>query len=126
MNNEDYVIKRDGKKEIISFDKIFKRIKNLGNDELNINYASLRYSQVRAPDNLPLFKPPYSHITAIDMNNGEHLWQLPIGETPDRVLNHPEIMSLDIPTTGSGRNAQMGVTKSILMYTGNASDGTPM
>ena len=90
------------------------------------DYASLRYSQVRAPDNLPLFKPPYSHITAIDMNNGEHLWQIPIGETPERVSNHPELKDMDLPITGTGRNAQMGVTKSILMYTGNASDGTPM
>ena len=60
------------------------------------------------------------------MNNGEHLWQIPIGETPERVSNHPELKEMDLPITGTGRNAQMGVTKSILMYTGNASDGTPM
>lgn len=89
-------------------------------------YASLRYDQVRGPDNLPLFKPPYSHITAIDMNNGELLWKLPIGETPDRVKNHPKLAGIDIPTTGTGSNAIMAVTKTVFMYTSAASDGTPM
>ena len=41
MNNEDFVIKRNGKKEIMSFDKILKRVKNLGTTELNVNYPSL-------------------------------------------------------------------------------------
>ena len=41
MNHEDCVIKRNGEKEIISFDKILKRVKSLGKDELNINYTSL-------------------------------------------------------------------------------------
>src|SRR5687767_5588859 len=37
-------------------------------------YAVLGGQGVRGPDDLPLFKPPYSRITAIDMNTGEHLW----------------------------------------------------
>ena len=43
MSNEDmYVIKRDGSKEEIAFDKILKRVKKLGTEaELNINYTSL-------------------------------------------------------------------------------------
>ena len=41
MNQEDFVIKRDGKKELMSFDKILKRIQSLGKNELNINYPSL-------------------------------------------------------------------------------------
>ena len=89
-------------------------------------WASLRSDQVRGPDGLPMFKPPYSHITAIDMNTGDHLWQLPIGETPERVLNHPDLQDMDIPTTGTGSNAAMAVTKSLFMYGSEASDGTPM
>jgi glucose dehydrogenase len=90
------------------------------------DFASLRSDQVRHPDGIPMFKPPYSHITAIDMNTGEHLWQLPIGETPDRVANHPDLQDMDIPTTGTGRNAAMSVTKTVFMYTSQAGDGTPM
>ena len=41
MNHEDCVIKRNGEKEIISFDKILKRVKSLGEEKLNINYTSL-------------------------------------------------------------------------------------
>ena len=38
MNNEDSVLKRNGKKEVMSFSKILKRVKILGNNTLNINY----------------------------------------------------------------------------------------
>ena len=44
MNHEDSVIKRNGKKETISFDKILKRVKKLGAEgeyELNVNYTAL-------------------------------------------------------------------------------------
>jgi quinoprotein glucose dehydrogenase len=90
------------------------------------DYASLRPDGVRGPDDLPLLKPPYSHITAIDMNTGEHLWWIPIGDTPDSVLNHPKLNGIDVPDTGTGENAPMVVTATLLMYTSTASDGTPM
>jgi quinoprotein glucose dehydrogenase len=90
------------------------------------DWASLHSDQVRGPDDLPMFKPPYSEITAIDMNTGEQLWQIPSGETPERVLDHPDLQGMDIPTTGSGRNVAMSVTKTLLMYASTASDGTPM
>ena len=41
MDLEMSVIKRNGQREIISFDKILKRVKNLGKDELQINYTTL-------------------------------------------------------------------------------------
>ncbi|MCZ6855623.1 MAG: PQQ-binding-like beta-propeller repeat protein [Gammaproteobacteria bacterium] len=89
------------------------------------DYAVLRGAGVRGPDNLPLFKPPYSRITAIDMNTGEHLWYVPVGETPARVLNHPDLKDMELPNTGTGSAPPMAVTKSLLMYASTASDGTP-
>ncbi|HSD68092.1 MAG TPA: hypothetical protein VLB07_01005 [Woeseiaceae bacterium] len=89
-------------------------------------YASLRPDDVRGPEDLPLFKPPYSHIVAIDMNTGEHLWRIPVGDTPDSVLNHPKLKGIDIPDTGTGANAPMVVTATLLIYASAASDGTPM
>ncbi len=80
---------------------------------------------VRRVRGLPLFKPPYSKITAIDMNTGEHLWWIPVGDTPDAVLNHEALQGMDIPNAGSGRQAAQVVTKTLLLYTGNGSDGTP-
>jgi glucose dehydrogenase len=67
-------------------------------------------------DGLPLFKPPYSRITAIDMNTGEHLWWIPNGDTPDRIRNHPALKGIDVGETGSGAHANALVTKTLLMY----------
>ena len=89
------------------------------------DYAVLSGFGVRGPDDLNMFKPPYSRITAVDMNTGEHLWWIPVGETPERVLNHPQLKGIDIPNTGTGRAAPMVVTSTLLMYAGDASDGTP-
>jgi len=89
------------------------------------DYAVLTGFGVRGPDDLNMFKPPYSRITAIDMNTGEHLWYIPVGETPEAVLNHPKLKGIEIPNTGTGRAAPMVVTKSLLMYAAEASDGTP-
>jgi quinoprotein glucose dehydrogenase len=49
---------------------------------------------------LPLIKPPYGRITAIDLNQGEVVWQVAHGETPDNVKNHSALQGLDIPRTG--------------------------
>ena len=49
-----------------------------------------------------------------------------VGDTPDAVLNHPDLQDMDIQNTGYGlRVAQMTVTPNLLIHTGNASDGTP-
>jgi quinoprotein glucose dehydrogenase len=84
------------------------------------------YGSVQGPDGLNMFKPPYSRITAIDMNSGDHLWWIPVGETPDRVLDHPALQGMDIPNTGFGLQvAPMTVTSTLLFYAGHGSDGTP-
>jgi quinoprotein glucose dehydrogenase len=64
---------------------------------------------------LPLIKPPYGTITAIDMNKGEQLWRIAHGETPDNIKNHPALKGLNIPRTG--RTGRIGVltTKTLLI-----------
>ncbi|MDH3207168.1 MAG: PQQ-binding-like beta-propeller repeat protein [Gemmatimonadota bacterium] len=69
-----------------------------------------------AIDGLPIVKPPYGRITAIDMNTGEHLWWIPNGETPERIANHELLEGIDIPNTGFLGNATALVTRSLLMY----------
>jgi quinoprotein glucose dehydrogenase len=49
---------------------------------------------------LPLLKPPYGRITAIDLTKGDILWQIAHGETPDNIRNNPELKGLTIPRTG--------------------------
>lgn len=51
---------------------------------------------------LPLFKPPYGSISAINLDKGEIAWKVAHGETPDNVRNHPALKGLNIPRTGRG------------------------
>jgi quinoprotein glucose dehydrogenase len=64
---------------------------------------------------LPLVKPPYGRITAIDLHKGELVWQVAHGETPDNIRNHPLLKGLTIPRTG--RQGRIGtlVTKSLVI-----------
>lgn len=68
---------------------------------------------------LPLIKPPYGAITALNMDKGEIVWQVAHGETPDDVRNHPALKGLNIPRTG--RSGNIGViTTSTLVIAGEA------
>ena len=49
---------------------------------------------------VPIIKPPYSTITAIDLDSGEIKWQIPHGETPDFVRNSPALKGMQLPRTG--------------------------
>ena len=64
---------------------------------------------------LPLGKPPYGRITALDLNKGEIAWQIAHGETPDNIKNHPLLRGLNIPRTG--RQGRIGtlVTKTLVI-----------
>ena len=64
---------------------------------------------------LPLFKPPYGQISAIDLNKGEILWQIPHGETPDVIRNHPALKGLTIPRTGRAGIVGQAVTKTLVI-----------
>jgi len=65
---------------------------------------------------LPLIKPPWGRITAIDLGKGEIVWQVAHGETPDAVRNHPALKGLTIPRTGrlGGRIGTL-VTKTLVI-----------
>jgi glucose dehydrogenase len=79
----------------------------------------------RHPLGIPLWKPPYSRITAIDMNSGDTLWMIPAGETPERIKNLPELANVDIGNTGSGAAGPMVITESLLIYGNPDSSGAP-
>jgi quinoprotein glucose dehydrogenase len=65
---------------------------------------------------LPLVKPPWGSIVAIDMNQGEILWKIANAETPDNVRNHPALKGLNIPRTGRSANTiGMLVTKTLMI-----------
>jgi quinoprotein glucose dehydrogenase len=65
---------------------------------------------------LPLIKPPYATISAINLDKGEIVWQIAHGETPDAIRNHAALKGLNIPRTGqSGYNIGTLVTKTLVI-----------
>jgi quinoprotein glucose dehydrogenase len=88
------------------------------------DFAVLNRGDFRGPQGLPIFKPPYSRIVAIDMNTGEHLWETPNGDTPDRIQNHPALEQVAIANTGRTSHPITMVTKT-LVITAEGTGGTP-
>jgi quinoprotein glucose dehydrogenase len=64
---------------------------------------------------LPLMKPPYGQISAIDLTKGEIIWQVAHGETPDAIRNNPALKGLNIPRTGRPGVVGSLVTKTLLV-----------
>lgn len=64
---------------------------------------------------LPLVKPPYGVLAAIDMTRGELKWQVPHGETPDNVRNHPLLKGMELPRTGQNGSLGLVVTKTLVV-----------
>ena len=68
-------------------------------------------------DGLPVFKPLYQALAAYDMNTGEKLWDIPIGETPERIRNHPLLAGVETPQTGGTGNSIQMVVGDLLLQT---------
>ena len=64
---------------------------------------------------LPLIKPPYGQISAINLDSGSMLWQVAHGETPETIRNHPLLKGLNIPRTGRPGNVGTLVTKTLVI-----------
>ncbi len=98
----------------------------LANDSArsDMNYVMVggRVPSVRG---LPLIKPPYSRITAIDLNTGEHVWMAPNGETPDAIRDNPALAGLDLPPTGGMTRPVLLATKTLL-FSGEGFGGRPV
>jgi len=64
---------------------------------------------------LPIVKPPYGLLAAIQLDRGELLWQVPHGDTPDGIRNHPALKGLTIPKTGQNGAVGLVVTKTLVI-----------
>ncbi|PZU51653.1 MAG: pyrroloquinoline quinone-dependent dehydrogenase [Thauera sp.] len=76
------------------------------------------WAGVGGPQGLPLFKPPFSTVTAIDMNTGKHLWRVPAGKGP---VDHPAIKDLKLDRVGVPRESFIALTDDVLFL---APEGT--
>ena len=69
---------------------------------------------VVGPRGLPLVKPPYGSITAIDLNNGEHIWRATVGKGP---VDHPVLKDLDLSDMGWDNRTFILATPNLLLAT---------
>jgi quinoprotein glucose dehydrogenase len=76
---------------------------------------------------LSIFKPPYGTLSAINLDRGEITWQVPHGDTPDNVRNHPALKGLNIPKTGQPGTSGVGlmVTKTVVVMGDSQVTTTP-
>jgi quinoprotein glucose dehydrogenase len=90
-------------------------------------FVGVAYSNVFAqpsssvlPGNLPLVSPPYAVLAAIDLNQGEIAWSVPVGEGDPRIRNHPLLEGVDLPDRLGSPNNRGGamVTASGLVFIG--------
>ena len=75
------------------------------------NYM-IAFSLLDSVQGLPLYKPPYRRITAIDLNRGEHAWMIPFGKGPTQ---HPAIKHLELGALGSPHPAGVIAEGGILL-----------
>ena len=98
-------------------------IGTLPEDESNLRYYRLQNRGVMGPRRLPLLKPPYSTITAYDMNRGEILWQVANGDGMAQVENNPAVAGIDLPPLGGGGKHPVLVTSTLLVHAQNTREG---
>ncbi len=97
---------------------------NPAGDRSDIRYLFVNGEAPR-PMGLPLVKPPYGRITAIDMSSGEHRWMAVNGDTPDDIKNNPALAGVTVPPTGKASRAVLLVTKTLL-FAGEGYGGAPI
>jgi quinoprotein glucose dehydrogenase len=84
--------------------------------DTNPDYIRVGNIYPPGPRGLPLVKPPWGRITAIDLNTGDHLWMRPLGGAPREVREHPDLQGLGLDFSTMGQNGRPGglVTKTLL------------
>jgi glucose dehydrogenase len=79
--------------------------------QTNLTYRASTRALLLGPRGLPLMKPPYGRITAIDLNRGDQVWMVPNGDGP---RDHPALKALNLPPLGHASRGALIVTKTLL------------
>jgi quinoprotein glucose dehydrogenase len=72
------------------------------------------HGSLGGPDGLPLIKPPWGRLTAINLNTGDPVWVMPNTDTPDWATNNPALAGIKLPRTGSFDQVGLLVTRTLL------------
>ena len=82
-------------------------------DRSNMRYG-LGRAPLKGPFDLPLLRPPWGRITAINLNTGKIQWVIANGDTPQDIKTHEKLREISLPRTGHDDRAGLLVTKSLL------------
>jgi quinoprotein glucose dehydrogenase len=82
---------------------------------INFPGASGRRALVEGLEGLPIVKPPYGVLSAIDLKDGTLKFTVPHGDTPDAIRNHPLLKGMNIPKTGQGGSVGVLITKTMVV-----------
>jgi quinoprotein glucose dehydrogenase len=82
-------------------------------DRSNMRYV-IRRERLEGPFGLPLLRPPWGHITAIDLNTGRIRWAAANADTPEEISTHEELQGVELPRTGHEERSGLLVTKTLL------------
>lgn len=74
---------------------------------------------------LPIVKPPWGRITAIDMKTGQHAWMMANADTPKSVTDNPALRGVAMPRTGIASRAGLLATRTLL-FAGEGEGGSPV
>jgi quinoprotein glucose dehydrogenase len=111
---------------------MYKIVQPTRSDSLDADYtADLSASTVRVTPpsrdtaarmpSLPINKPPYGTLVAIDLNTGDHKWNVTLGDTP-AIRNHPLLKSLNLPPVGvAGAPGPIVTASGLIFVTGGGS-----
>ena len=81
---------------------------------------------VPRPQGLPIVKPPYSRITSIDLNTGDHAWWVAGGDTPEAIRNNPALAGVDLPRTGTPGARPVLLATPTLLFAGEGWGAAPV
>jgi quinoprotein glucose dehydrogenase len=86
--------------------------------DVDADYVQEFATNAQFHNGLPLLKPPYGHLTAVDLNRAEIVWQVPFGDTPG-MRAHPALKGAQLPAQLGAAGVQGGVvTKGGLLFIG--------
>jgi len=95
-----------------------------GGDRSDMNYI-FGFARADVAPGVPIVKPPWGRITALDLKDGSEAWMVPNGDTPDHVAERLEIDPELVPRTGKVSRAGLMVTRTLL-FAGEGSAGDPI
>jgi quinoprotein glucose dehydrogenase len=96
-----------------------------GGDRSDMDYVMASGRVPRVQQNIPIVKPPYARITAIDLNTGDHAWMVAAGDTPEEIRNNPALEGIHLPRTGSPGARPVTLVTRTLVFVGEGQGGQP-